>query len=147
MYHGWHQADHWTVSYQGNWEATAAVSEETATFGDMLVGQTGATAAFTFDGSALELVAVGKGRLRVQIDQAEPVELEVGESTGRSKVATTLPQGPHSVYLEVVEGPVGLDGYVVEDRPSLLLNRAGSIIMVLATVAGVWVIWRYRREN
>ncbi len=159
VYAGWHQADHWAITYQGNWQP---VSLPEATFGDALrADEAGATANFTFAGSNLDLAFVpSQGRLRVQIDQDTPLEIDLNipESVvDQSKVvnrkskivnlAHTLPQGLHQVRLEVVEGPVIIDGFVVENRPNLTLNRMGSAIMVLAALVGVWLWWRQRKTN
>ncbi len=144
MYSGWHQADHWAVAYQGDWES---VLQPEATFGSALSGQVGDTAAFTFEGSSVSLVAVGSGRVRALLDDAEPIEIRLnGESLQTFSLAGRLPQRPHSITLEVIEGPVLIDGFIVQSRPGLTLSRAGSFIMVLAVVGGVWALWRYRRE-
>ncbi len=162
MYPGWHQADHWAVTYQGDWQPTSLPE---ATFGRLLrADQAGAGAAFTFEGSSLDLVvSPSPGRLRVQIDQSDPLEIDLNTTlTGSSplnqqtaavsgqgsavNLARTLPQGTHQVNLEVVSGPVLLDGYIVENEPSLTFNRLGSAIMVLATLLGGWFLWRQRRK-
>jgi hypothetical protein len=165
IYQGWHQASHWAVAYQGHWQR---VKQPEATFGDALHSdQIGATAAFTFAGSGLDLAIVpSEGRLRVTIDQAEPVEIDLseaqivnsqsqGEATQSRRppvgwstinLARTLSQSPHQVKLEMLKGPVLLDGFIVESRPNLTLNRAGSAIMVLATLGGLWVWWKQRRR-
>ena len=85
--------------------------------------------------------------MKLQIDEVEPVELQLeGQQSQTLTVANRLPQAPHSVRLEVVEKPVWLDGFIVEDGPNLLFSRAGSAIMVVAFVLGVWVIWKQRRH-
>jgi hypothetical protein len=144
MYWGWHQADHWAVNYEGAWQP---VKQPEATFGTTLgSAQAGDRATFTFKGSSLAVVAGGTGRLRFQLDGAEPVELQLAGQTPQTfSVANRLSQAPHSVRLEVVEGPVWLDGFIVEDKPDLLLSRAGSAMMVIAFILGVWVIWKQRR--
>jgi hypothetical protein len=146
MGQGWHQADHWAVSYQGNWHST---QHEVATFGDVLAGQPGGTATFTFEGNRLDLVTIGNGRLRVQVDQDEPVEINLSdESTlSKTKIVNTLFRHPHQIRIEVIEGSVLIDGYIVEDRPNLFLNRAGSVVMILAVLGGVWIIWKWRQER
>ncbi len=160
IYPGWHQAYHWAVTYRGDWQA---IKEPRATFDDALrSGQVGATATFTFEGSSLALALVpSPGRLRVQIDQAAPFEINLGTKPTQPETANSqftihnsqftiinlahaLPQQPHQVSLEVVAGPVLLDGFIVESRPTL--NWAGSTIMVAATVVGVWFVWKQRRK-
>lgn len=163
LYPGWHQANHWAITYSGDWRTE---TQPEATFGDLLrADEAGATATFTFEGSNLNLVVIpSPGRLRVQIDEAAPVEFELNSESTRPQVnkcqevsvgcqvssinlAHTLPAQMHQVKLEVLSGPVLLDGVVVENRPSLTLNRAGSAIMVLATLLGVWFLWKQRRRG
>ncbi len=169
VYPGWHQANHWAITYRGDWQA---VEEPEAAFGDALrTDQTGAMANFVFEGSSLDLAVIpSEGRLRIQIDQAEPIEVDLNAEATQSEMvnnqlsivndqskiqnpkskivnlARALPQQPHQVSLEVIEGPVLLDGFIVESRPNLILNRAGSAMMVLATVVGVWFLWKQRRR-
>ena len=148
MYPGWHQANHWAVDYQGDWEA---VSYSDATFSHMFRSdQTGDTVAFLFEGSSLSLSTAGtNSRVGVRIDQAKPpLEITINNKSPQIiSLANSLPQALHSVSLVVIEGPVLIDGFIVESHPSLTLNRAGSAIMVLATLAGVWALWKYRREG
>ena len=61
-------------------------------------------------------------------------------------LAHTLPAQLHQVKLEVISGPVLLDGFIVENHPSLTLNRTGSAIMVLATLIGLWFLWKQRQK-
>jgi hypothetical protein len=146
LYPGWHQADHWAVAYQGGWQS---VSHRAATFGDARRGQTGDVAGFTFEGTALELVIAGEGQLQVQVDEAKPLKIDLNSDSAFStlKMAESLASGPHRVRLEVVAGSMLIDGYIVAGRSNLLLNRAGSLLMVLATLGGVWTMWQYRQEG
>jgi len=146
VYPGWHQASHWAINYEGDWQP---VSQPSATFGDALAGQPGSTATFIFEGSSLAVAAGGNGRLRAQVNQEEPVELGLNQETLESpvKIAGGLPKGPHQVTLEVLEEPVIVDGFVIESSPNLILNRAGSALMVLAAMGGVWVWWKQRHRT
>ncbi|MFN8454364.1 MAG: cellulase family glycosylhydrolase [Anaerolineae bacterium] len=151
LYPGWHQANHWAVTYKGDWRTER---QKDATFGDLLrADQAGATAAFTFEGSNLDLAVIpSPGRLRIQIDETAPVEIDLNLKAITNyqlpliNLAHTLPAQIHQVKLEVIAGPVLLDGLVVENRPSLTLNRAGSAIMVLATLIGLWFWWKQRQK-
>ena len=146
MYPGWHQAGHWAVAYQGHWEL---VTHSAVTLGRTFRSdQAGASAAFQFEGSGLSMLAAGAGgRLRVQIDRSDPVEISLLDDSFRSlSLDNGLARGLHGVKLEVIEGPVSIESFIVESRPRLILNRAGSAIMVVATLAGLWAIWKYRRE-
>jgi hypothetical protein len=121
MYRGWHQADHWAVAYRGSWQV---VPHQAATFGDAFAGRPGDTAAFTFEGRSLHLAAIGEGRLKVQIDQSQPVEITLAARAAQSKfkIVGALPKRPHRFTLEVIEGRVLVDGYIVKSRPCLLFN-------------------------
>jgi hypothetical protein len=146
VYPGWHQANHWAITYTGQWQQQ---QHPAATFGAALAGQPGDKAAFTFDGSRLAVAAVGNGRLRVQLDEAEAVELDLAQASPETpvEIAGGLAVGPHQIELVVLEGPFLLDGFVVEGQPNLLLNRAGSVIMVLAAAGGVWLWWKQRKAR
>jgi hypothetical protein len=146
MYQGWHQANHWAISYQGNWQPAR---HEAATFGDVVAGQPGDTATFTFEGNRLALVTIGNGRLRAQVDQDEPVEINLSDeiALSKTKIINTLFPYPHQIRLEIIEGPVLVDGYIVENRPNLLLKWVGSVVMVLVALGGVWVIWKWWQER
>lgn len=145
MYWGQHQASHWAIKYEGSWQK---VEQPEASFGTAVSAtQVGDRATFTFEGSRLAIVAGGNGRLKLQIDEAAPVEILVeGEAPQEIRVANRLSQAPHQARLELVEGTVWLEGFMVEDQPSLLFSQAGSAIMVIAFVVGVWVIWKQRRD-
>jgi hypothetical protein len=146
MHSGWHQATHWAIAYQGDWQA---VKQPEATFGGALhTNQAGATATFTFEGSDLAVAVLpGAGRLRVQVDQAEPIELDLNNQSEIQNLASTLPQQLHQIKLEVMQGPVLLDGFIVKNQSNLTLNRAGSAAMVLATLGGLWLWWKQRRTK
>ena len=145
MYPGYHQADHWAVIYKDKWQP---VEKEAADFGQALLGQAGAKARLTFEGSDLNLIAGGQGRMQIVVDQDEPVEIELSEATARTsiEVANALSPTVHQVQIEIVEGAVWLDSYVIKRRSSLLFNRLGSALMVIATLIGLWVIWQRRHE-
>ncbi len=144
IYPGWHQAGHWAIAYQGAWQP---IKQPAATFGDALAGQPGDRVSFTFAGTSLNLAAMGNGRLRWQIDQNEPVETSLNQA--RPDPPLTLARGlspePHRIELEVVAGPVIIDGYIVEDN-SNLFQRAGLTLAALVAVVAVWV-WRRRRAR
>ncbi len=149
MRQGWRQATHWAVTYQGRWQP---VQHQAATFNNALAGYPGDTAAFTFEGHSLNLITIGGGRLQVQINQSQPVKINLSSSSTQSKIQS-LPsnevKGPKSkiasVRLEVLEGPVLIDGYIVEGRPNLFFYQVGSAVIVLVALAGGWVLWKRRR--
>lgn len=142
MYPGWHQADHWAVTYRGSWQpiTTANALFETALKAD----QSGDSATFTFQGQALSLALAGDtGHVRVQIDQSEPVEI-VGDG-GVVSMAQGLGPEPHTVTIEVIEPPIVLDGIVVEGA-GFRFNRAGGVGLGLIMLGGVWLWWRQKRS-
>jgi hypothetical protein len=140
MYQGHHEAGHWAVTYQGAWRPTAQ---------GLQTAEAGATTTFMFEGSSLSL-AVGpedEGRLRVQIDQTPAQEIDVGQGATIIPLVSALAQGPHTVTLTLVAGRVTIESFIVKDQPSLLFKRVGSAAMVLATLAGVWMLWRQRKNR
>jgi hypothetical protein len=141
LYPGHHQADHWAVAYNGPWQPA---SLEAAEFGTALAGQPGATATFTFAGSHLALLARGPGQLRVSLDQGQPVSLALSSNLAPLSLARALAPTSHQLRLEVSDGPVWLDAFVVERRSSRFVNQAGSAVMVIATLVGVWLLWQRR---
>jgi len=146
LYSGWHQAGHWAISYEGRWQP---VSHQAATFGDALQGQPGDVASFTFEGTGLDLVAAGEGRLQIRIDETEPLEIDLNSESAFStlKLAGAIAGEPHRVRLAVIDEPLLIDGYIITNRSNLLLNRAGSLLMVLAMLGGVWALWQYRQDG
>jgi hypothetical protein len=152
MYPGHHQAGHWAVSYQGDWEPS---SQTDALNNQVWRGQPGEVVTFTFVGSDLSLIAFGPGQIRVTIDQAAPVQIELNMpppsapspvksplTTYHLPLTSHLPSTHHQVRLEVSQGSVSIAGYLVENRPNRLFNRLGSVLMVVATLVGGWVLWR-----
>ncbi|MBN1218017.1 MAG: cellulase family glycosylhydrolase [Anaerolineae bacterium] len=140
MYQGWHQADHWTVNYQGGWQPSP---HDAATFGTALAGRPGDTATFSFVGSRLDVVLLGSGRLRMQVDDTGPVEVDLSNATGALSInlVNTLISRSHRVNLEVIEGPVWIDGYVVHSQ-SGITSLGGMLMGLIILAAGILIIWR-----
>jgi hypothetical protein len=139
MYPGLHQADHWAVAYDRAW---SKVTDAEATFGQALAGATGASATLTFAGTDLELVTLGEGRLRVRLDQTEPLEIAVSGGPATLSLVDAQPPGQHQIQIEVLAGPVLFDTYRVEQNASRFLNRAGSTVMVIAVLILIWALFR-----
>lgn len=150
MYRGWRQEDHWAVDYSSGWQMA---ENRAATLGG--VAQTGAAgerAAFTFYGSHLTLAALaqpGGGRLQIRVDEGDPLTVELGGERVEQRlvpVVVALPQAEHRVQITALgDGPVAIDGFIVEDKPSLLLNRLGSALMTLAAVGGLVVLLTWKK--
>ncbi|MCB0209293.1 MAG: cellulase family glycosylhydrolase [Anaerolineae bacterium] len=143
MYSGWHQASHWAVTYQGDWQS---VTTANALFEDALeADQPGDTASFVFEGQALSLAFAGdSGKVQVRVDQATPVEIET--EIGTVSVAAGLGAEPHTVTVEVIEGPVLLDGVIVKES-GFGWSRAGGLVMGVIVVGGLWLFWRQQRSD
>jgi len=116
VYQGWHQEDHWAARYVGDWSAQ---DELLATFG--AVRQTeaaGSSLAFTFHGRNLELLVLkgpSEGIINVVVD-GNPQEVDLrapAPELARIQVARHLPQGDHTLELEVLEPPLAVDGFIV----------------------------------
>jgi hypothetical protein len=170
MYRGYHQEDHWAVTYacpttgicadanEGGWQK---VKDERAVLGAYRQATTdGASISFTFDGSDLWLVVTrqpGAGQLEVTIDGSPPtmVLLDASDITfgARVLVARGLLQGEHHVRItarldaEHGHGPV-IDGFIVERRPTGWLRReVGAVAMVVSFAALGWLILSQRRHT
>jgi hypothetical protein len=111
MYPGWHQADHWAVDYTGNWQTAP---HDSATFGKALAGQSGDTATFSFEGRSLDIVTLGQGRLRVQVDDQNPIEINLdGLELIQTNLVNKWMKQSHQIKVEIVEGPLLIDGYII----------------------------------
>lgn len=133
VYPGWHQADHWAITYRGGWQN---IPHRAATFGQARQGQPGDTAQFFFRGHDLAIVTIGSGRLRAQVDGDESVIIEPGNSSPRP-IAYLPFSSRHRVRLEVEEGPVLIDEVVVREQSGLLFKL---IISLLTIFFCVWEI-------
>lgn len=162
MYQGYHQEDHWAVTYAG-WEQ---VKDERAVLGVYYQAtMKGAQARFTFDGSDLWLVVArwpSGGRLEVRVDDGPPQMISQEEHLRNTKhlssdtseipfglqvpVARGLAQGQHQVLITAQEGAV-IDGFFVQDRPIWLLKRAvGAIAVTAGLMALGWLYLSQRHE-
>jgi hypothetical protein len=150
---GYHQQDHWALTYQGSWED---VEDDQAVLGRYRISdRAGDSLSFTFSGTDLSLVPVC---------DANPVSLEVtidGRST-RLDLRTCgarygeevplvrgLAEGQHAVRLRVADtaggtGRVAIDGLIVRRTP-LFLVRRGLWLLVLtsSSVFILFVVWRH----
>jgi hypothetical protein len=160
MYQGYHQEDHWAVTYAG-WEQ---IKDERAVLGAYYQATTkGAQARFTFDGSDLWLVAArwpDGGKLEVRVDDGPPQAISQGEHLRSTKplnsdtseipfgvqvpVARGLAPGQHQVLITAQEG-AAIDGFFVQDRPVWLLQRfLGAIAMAIGLMALGWLLFQLR---
>jgi hypothetical protein len=160
MYFGYHQEDHWAVSYGGPGdkpgESTGSpwrtIRDRQAILGAYRRADVeGAWVSFTFMGSDLSLV-VGKvpggGTLEVTIDAAPPVRVSLA-SDGATRfgvvvpVAHALPVTQHRVRIVNVRderGMVGqaiIDGFLVRNAPAYPVWPLLAVLVALVLIAGI----------
>jgi hypothetical protein len=144
MYQGYHQEDHWAVTYAG-WNQ---VKDERAVLSTYSQATTdGARASFTFDGSGLWLVVdrlPEGGRLEVRVDGVETLIVSTASDVPgfgyQVPVARSLRQGHHHVEITASAG-ASIDGFVVKDRPTWLMRRGmGAAAVVASLIALGWLI-------
>ena len=142
MYPGYHQEDHWAVSWSGSPSAWQTVRDERAVLGGYRMAEgVGESLSFSFAGTELDLVVITgpeAGQLDVFVDPLEIGDwrLEIAEEpTLRLDLRSDRPQfgviklvarglddGLHRV--EIVHAPgaagaagqVGIDGFIVRSR-------------------------------
>jgi hypothetical protein len=144
MYQGYHQEDHWAVTYAG-WNQ---VKDERAVLSTYSQATTdGARASFTFDGSGLWLVVdrlPEGGRLEVRVDGVETLIVSTASDVPgfghQVPVSRGLRQGHHHVEITASAG-ASIDGFVVKDRPTWLMRRGmGAAAVVASLIALGWLI-------
>ncbi len=162
MYRGYHQEDHWTVDYEGDWQT---VADAEAVLGAYRESRTaGEGLSFIFQGTDLSLVVVKDERggiLEVVLDGLPPVEIDLTSPTPQYgvevSVARALPHRTHRVWI-TVKGPqngedfhAGIDGFIVRCNSGYAIGRLLAGLVVIGVSLGlVYVFWgrgeRERRE-
>jgi len=150
MYRGYHQESHWAINYSDNWQK---LNHKNAILGSVMrTNQAESSLSFTFWGSSLKLVTLPLTetvQVQLKIDDADPSTIHLTGAVGQPieiNLTKTLAQKAHQITLTTVSNtPLLIDGFIVYNQPSLLLNRLGSIMMVLATVIGLIVLFRSRK--
>jgi hypothetical protein len=150
---GYHQEDHWALSYRGQWEE---VSDEQAVLGAYRAShQPGDSLTFTFWGTDLSLVPVGSewsGSLEVTVDgrRSTVFPSSISGRYGQElPLVTGLAEGEHEVRLAVAESidgatRVGIDALIVRRSPLFLVTR-GLAVSVLVAVSSL-IILAARRQ-
>jgi hypothetical protein len=146
MQRGYHQEDHWAVTYDENWTTEA---DEAAVFGQLRQStKAEATLHFNFTGSRLRIVtlpAKTNSAIDLQIDDAPAERIDLPDPNGRPQEVTLFtgpPNVAHTVSLTVVgEAPVRIDGFIVYNNYNRFLSYAGSGLMVVAVLGG-WLTAR-----
>jgi hypothetical protein len=150
---GYHQEDHWALSYGGTWKDVA--DEEAVLGGYRLSQNAGDSLKFTFWGTDLSLVPADHescGALEVTVDgQHAEVELCTASAESREEVPLVggLTEGPHEVSLVVAASPdgntrVAIDGLIVRHTPLFLIRRGLALIVLFSMAALLLsVAWRH----
>ncbi len=145
---GFHGADHWAIDWNGGWETR---QDARAYFGSYRLGERGAGASFRFDGTDLDLVALQNpygGVVRVEVDDQPAREIELWRTDpgvgGRIALARDLQDGPHRVTLSVTQGPVAINGFIVQRGYTWIIGRT-VLVGLLASLCVGWWVWRSRR--
>jgi hypothetical protein len=117
---GYHQEEHWALTYQGEWRALAAE----AASGAYRQGVAGSELAFQFHGTGLDLVVLDAGQAEnivVYLDGQPVRRLTPTQAPGNGapalRVARNLRDRPHQVRIVVRQGTLDLDGLVVWRQP------------------------------
>ncbi len=139
LYRGYHQEDHWAITYEGKWTAQA---DAQAVLGQVMESQSLAAAAiFTMYGNRLTLVLHPKseGQLRIRVGDDFAKVFEVTNQPLALTVFNHLRPKTHKVTItHLGGGPLRIDGVVVEDRlPSWLYWSLGGIL-ILGSLRWLW---------
>jgi hypothetical protein len=134
MYQGLHQADHWAVAWEGEWER---VDDERALLGTYrTTGDVGARVLLTFDGRGLAVIikkGAEGGRFRATVDggRSETFDLGAAESQYGYEliIASGLRPVEHRSILEVLEGAVILEGFVVHEHSALARASVPALLL------------------
>ena len=121
MYQGYHDDDHWAVTWEGSWER---ISDRRAVLGTYLESRgVGAKAALKFHGGSLTAVVrkgPDAGRLGATVDGRQSGLFDLGAdrplSTVELVVASGLTPGRHHAVLQVEEGSAAIEGFIVRPR-------------------------------
>jgi hypothetical protein len=160
MYPGYHQEDHWAVSWLDIWQT---VQDERAVLGAYRMAEgVGESLSFSFAGTELDLVVVTgpeAGQLDVFVDPMENAEEPTLSLDLRSdmpqfgvikSVARGLDDGQHRV--EIVHNPgtagaagsVAIDGFIVRCSTNY---RTGWILGGLTVVGVLLGVWRIVKRD
>ena len=154
---GFHQEDHWALTYSGDWQT---VADDQAVLGQMRqTDDPTASVSFQFQGSDLILIAPrgpGMGKWSVEIDGRErgTVDLEAAQPQAgwrQSLVRSMSSQTPHQVVLRpvvssdgTVASPVAIDGLLVQTRNMMWVNSLYclatlGLMLALGVIGYFWM--------
>lgn len=118
MYRGYHQEDHWAISYSGDWQAA---SDTRAVLGSVMQSMEPAAAATVIvHGRQVRLVTLPEGdsqiRLRVEGGPARIIELEATDTPQEIVLFHELQKQDYRLTLTHLEGaPLRIDGLIVDN--------------------------------
>jgi hypothetical protein len=143
LYPGYHQEDHWALTYEGEWQPKVAPSQQvsdSAVAGYRQATEPGATVRFAYEGAALTLVpGPGAGELDLSVDGGAPRRIALrGEPI---KLVGGLGRTRHGVVLTAVSGEVGVDGFIVRQpwrpSPSFVISTVSLLIIGIGFIVRV----------
>jgi hypothetical protein len=141
---GYHQEDHWAITYRGDWQA---VADPKASLGTYRVSRHPSDSLeFTFRGSDADLVVFASpdaGAIRVTVD-GESTRLDL-HSAALVPIAHELGDGEHRVELVVERGAVSIDGLIVR-RTGGDLRRPLGVLALVVGIAGLGAMLWSRRH-
>lgn len=118
MYKGFHQEDHWTVTYSAQWHPRQSA--------DAVLGRTmrtsaaEATADWSVSGHTLEVILhaeQGAGQFLLQIDEGSSRTITFIGQTTRLMLAGKLPAGVHQIRLTTLtDDPLEIDAFIVDGK-------------------------------
>ena len=138
VYPGYHQEDHWALSYSAGWQQRR---DAASVLGGYQQAAPGASLHFTFWGSELDLVASGTASpdaVRVRVDGA-PVRPRPVRIDGRAglAIARYASPGEHTVEIEVAGEGFALDGLIVRRSDRRGAYAAMGLVASAAVAAGL----------
>ncbi|MBC7251518.1 MAG: hypothetical protein H5T62_14700 [Anaerolineae bacterium] len=138
MYPGYHQEDHWAITYEGPWETR---EDAAAVLGSYRVGED-ASLSFTFHGTDLALQigpGADQGTLLVTLDGG-PAQEKRWQAGQRVTLARHLSDGQHQVTISTAGGQLPVDGFIVRREPYWWLKWTVGLALMLGLLG-----WLFRR--
>ena len=94
-------------------------------------------------GNRLDLMTIGRGQLKVQVDQNEPAEINLNNKTDptSTRIVSSLFKRPHQIRIEIINGSVVIDGYSVQNSSGLFVISV-TLMGLIIVVTSIWLTWR-----
>lgn len=118
MYRGYHQEDHWTITYSRGWSER---QDTDAVLGAYRLAPAGASLGFRFKGRSLALILRPDraATIETRLDYGPPNTITIpgdarpGSEPIKVLIAGNLGPDPHIFDLRVTDGALGLDGILI----------------------------------